>query len=68
MGPHATNLSVQQATAAAQDDDRLLAAAREAFPHWRIIETAGGYAAVHAEAVYLDAASLDGLVGQLRQQ
>lgn len=67
MGP---GVNVGGAAMLAQEDaeERQLNAARDAFPAWRIVEVRGGFAAVHSEAVYLDAASLDGLVAQLRQQ
>lgn len=67
MGP-GVNVSAAAAEAREEADERRLTAARESFPGWRIVEVRGGYAAVHSEAVYLDAITLDGLVAQLRDQ
>ena len=68
MGPYGTNLSVERMIEAEREKDERLTAARDTFPYLRIIEVRGGYAAVHSDAVYLDAANLDELVRQLREQ
>ena len=50
----------------APDDDELaLVAARDRFTDSRIIEVAGGFAAVPADTQMIQAATLDGLVARL---
>jgi hypothetical protein len=68
MGPYGTNLSLTALTAAELADDARLQAARESFPAWHIIEVFGGFLAVPADAVIVQAIDLDGLVAKLRQQ
>lgn len=68
MGPHGTNLSVTALAAAELAEDARLQAARESFPGWDIIEVFGGYLAVPAGTVIVQAIDLDGIVMKLRQQ
>jgi hypothetical protein len=68
MGPYGTNLSLTALSAAELADDARLTAARESFPGWQIIEVFGGYLAIQADSVIVQAIDLDGLVGKLRKQ
>jgi hypothetical protein len=65
MGPFA-NRSAAARSAEEDAQDRRLAAARDAFPGWRIVETFGGFLAVPASAELVQAIDLDGLVMKLR--
>lgn len=65
MGPF-TNQSVASRTAAEEAEERRLAAARDAFPGWKIIETFGGFLAVPDGAPVIQSVDLDGLVRKLR--
>lgn len=64
MGPYSAASRTEQELA----EERRLNAARDAFPAWRIIEVFGGYLAVPAGTVIVQAIDLDGLAGKLREQ
>lgn len=67
MGPY-VNQSAASLTAAEEAEDARLAAARDAFPAWLIVEMLGGFAAVPAGTEVVDSFSLDGLVRKLRER
>jgi hypothetical protein len=64
MGP---STSVQQITATDEWHDRQLAAAREAFPDWAILEALGGFIAIPSGTTAVRGITLDSLVKNLRQ-
>lgn len=68
MGPYGTNLSAAALSAAELAEQARLTAARESFPGWQIIEVFGGFLAIPADSVILQAIDLDGIVAKLRQQ
>lgn len=67
MGPHGMRLSVEQLAEFLQEEDRQLAAARETFPQWRIVQVFGGFMAIPAGPEPVSATTVDGLVEKLRE-
>lgn len=65
-GKPPVNMSVAQADALADREDRLLANARDTFLRWQILEGLGGVIAVPMGCPVLYATSVDTLVLKLR--
>lgn len=66
VGPNPSP-TIRQVTRQEDWHDRQLAAARETFPEWDIIESMGGFAAIPKGTEMISGITLDGLVKKLRQ-